>query len=81
MHRLLIDLIERREDYIVKTNIPDARSEDIIVELDGRSLRVETTREPFYRGELTLPTDVGCQSFTVQLTDGVLEVRIAKARQ
>ena len=89
-----LDVRETDDEYLVHVDLPGVKSEDVVIELidqvltisgsrapvEGEALRVERPSGSFVR-RLTLPKGVDSDKFVADYKDGVLTLRIPKAKE
>ncbi|WP_338097953.1 Hsp20/alpha crystallin family protein [Methanolapillus ohkumae] len=89
----LMDLIERRNDIVVKADLPGVTKKDVILEIQDRLLTIRAEclneieegsyirRERFYRkyeGSVNIPVQIDEERATAKLANGVLTVTLPK---
>ncbi|WP_246147956.1 Hsp20/alpha crystallin family protein [Nonomuraea turkmeniaca] len=93
--RPLAETEETPDAYVVRTELPGLRREDVNVEVDGNELRIsgEINEEEKDKGNMLrrrtgkfvyrtiLPTDADTEKIDGDLRDGVLAVRVPKTEQ
>lgn len=89
----LMDLIERKEDIVLKADLPGVTKRDVILEVQDRLLTIRAEcltdvedgtyirRERFYRkyeGSVNIPVPINEEKATAKLSNGVLTVFLPK---
>lgn len=89
----LMDLIERKEELVVKVDLPGVSKKDIILEIQDHYLTITAEcpyddeaghyirRERFYQryeGAINLPVDIDEEKACAKLSNGVLTVILPK---
>jgi len=78
----LVDVIEEDDEIVVVAELPGVEKEDINLSCTGRELiiSVDTEKRKYYK-RLDLPAEVIPKSAKASYKNGVLEVRLKKARK
>ncbi|MDV0446749.1 hypothetical protein MsAg5_06010 [Methanosarcinaceae archaeon Ag5] len=89
----LMDLIERKDDIVVKADLPGVTKKDVVLEIQDRLLTIRAEclneieegsyirRERFYRkyeGSVNIPVQIDEEKATAKLANGVLTVTLPK---
>ncbi|MDR2945099.1 MAG: Hsp20/alpha crystallin family protein [Methanosarcinales archaeon] len=89
----LMDLIERKNDIVLKADLPGITKEDVTIEIQDRLLTVRAEclkdieegiyirRERFYRkyeGSVNIPVQIDEEKATAKLANGILTVFLPK---
>ncbi|WNY25542.1 Hsp20/alpha crystallin family protein [Methanolapillus millepedarum] len=89
----LMDLIERKNDIVVKADLPGVTKKDVVLEIQDRLLTIRAEclneieegsyirRERFYRkyeGSVNIPVQIDEEKATAKLANGVLTVTLPK---
>lgn len=82
MGRGFQDIKEDDKIWTVTLDVPGVTREQLSVEVEGSTLRVETTPEATrrYQAMYELPREVDPEACEAKLQDGVLTLRLAKAQ-
>lgn len=78
-------LYETDQSWILRTDLPGFRKEDLTVELEDGALRIQGTRAedstgPNFDQTLRLPKGIQADAITARLELGVLELTLPKAQ-
>lgn len=89
----LMDLIERKNDIVLKADLPGVTKDDVVLEIQDRLLTIRAEcltdieegiyirRERFYRkyeGSVNIPVQIDEEKATAKLANGVLTVFLPK---
>jgi len=75
----IVDIFEEAEQIRIVAELPGVASEDVICTLQGEILQIETRKPPRYSKNLRLPCPVDAASLKQSCSNGILEIRIARA--
>jgi HSP20 family protein len=75
----IVDIFEEAEQIRIVAELPGVASEDVTCALQGNMLQIETRRPPRYSKSLRLPCPVDAASLVQSCSNGILEIRIARA--
>lgn len=76
----LVDVFDEADCVVVTAELPGVAADDIALELDGAVLKIRAGGVRRFEADAALPTDVVAdQTPDLRLSNGVLEVRLAKA--
>lgn len=74
-----VDVYENEDEYLLVTDLPGVKADDLVVQLEKGELLLEGSRDGFgYRRRFALPAGISGDAVTAELKDGVLNVRLAK---
>jgi len=75
------DIIEDDTHIYVTLELPDAKKEDILLEVSGRSLEihVDSTSSPYYKN-IDIPSEVKPDTAKATYKNGVLDIEIRKKK-
>lgn len=93
-----IDVYEREDSFIVRTELPGVRKEDVDISVTGDTLTIKGERkapmdvkeEQYHRSEafygsftrsITLPSMLDAEKIEATYENGILEIKIPKAKQ
>lgn len=76
----LVDVFDEDEAILVVAELPGVAEEEIRIGVEGDILSLETTGEPKYAKEVLLPAAVEADPFHKAYKNGILELRLKKAR-
>jgi HSP20 family protein len=84
-----LDVYESASEYLIRLDVPGADPGSVDVQVHGTELHIQAQQArsvgysdvalASFRRHLELPGEVDAQSASATLTDGVLEIRIAKS--
>lgn len=77
----LADIFDERDQVVVTAELPGAKEPEIVVELKGDMLTIESKGERHYAKEIVLPVEVEAASLQKKYNNGVLEIRVRKKAQ
>jgi HSP20 family protein len=76
----LVDVFDEGEVILVVAELPGVAEEEVRIKVEGDILSLETTGERKYAKEVLLPAAVEAESFHKAYKNGILELRLKKAR-
>ena len=76
----LVDVFDEDETILVVAELPGVAEEEIRIEVEGDILSLETAGERKYAKEVLLPAAVEAGPFHKAYKNGILELRLKKAR-
>jgi HSP20 family protein len=89
----VVETDETDDAYVVRAELPGMKSDDINIELRGNELRITgevaeeksgptlRRRQGKFAYRTTVPTDADAAKIDAQLSDGILTVRLPKAKE
>ena len=76
----LVDVFDEGEAIVLVAELPGVADEEIRIDVEGDILSLETTGERKYAKEVVLPAAVEAAPFHRAYKNGILELRLKKAR-
>lgn len=76
----LIDIHDEADEIALTAQLPGVRSEDLVVELEGTALLITSLGAQRFAKTVVLPALPDPDSLTVDCENGILDVRMKKAR-
>ena len=84
-HRPAVDIFEGDNDYLLLTDLPGAKEEQLQLRVDGQRLELKvdakSADDTAYARSFELPEDIELQSIDAELRHGRLEVRLPKREE
>ena len=75
----LVDVHDEARRIVVTAELPGVQIEDVMVQIDGRTLVIETHSAKRFRSVVTLPADVEVGTLATTLRNGILQASVDKA--
>ena len=77
----LVDVFDEGEEIVIVAELPGVSQEDIRVEAQDDIVSLETTGARKYAKEILLPESVDAPTLTKSYNNGILELRLKKAKE
>ncbi len=74
----LVDVFDEHNEVVVTAELPGVNESDLVVELKGDMLTIESKGERRYAKEIVLPVEVDAAGLQKKYNNGVLEIRVRK---
>jgi len=75
----LVDVHDEIKRIVVTAELPGVQIEDVTVQIDGRTLVIETHSSRRFRSVIVLPVDVEASTLATSLRNGILQASVEKA--